>query len=118
MAKIALNTIGSRYGSIDALNANFEAIQEAFENTLSRDGEVPNYMLTPLDMNGYSIVNVSVLEVGGIDIIQKLNDDYLTYKGDMTTIYNNYLSVTQRVTVSTASPSGGSDGDIWFKVSA
>jgi hypothetical protein len=36
----------------------------------------------------------------------------------MNTIYNNYLSITQQVTISTASPSGGSDGDIWFKVSA
>jgi hypothetical protein len=36
----------------------------------------------------------------------------------MNTIYNNYLALVDRVTVSTASPSGGSDGDIWFKVSA
>jgi hypothetical protein len=36
----------------------------------------------------------------------------------MQTVYNNYVSITQKVTVSTSSPSGGADGDIWFKVSS
>jgi hypothetical protein len=118
MAKITLNTIGSRYGSIDALNDNFDAIEAAFENTLSRDGDTPNFMMTPLDMNGYAIVNVSSILSNGVDVIQKLNQDYVTYSTDMNTIYNNYLSITQRVTISTAAPSGGTDGDIWFRVSA
>ena len=30
----------------------------------------------------------------------------------------NVLNVLDNVTVSTASPSGGDDGDIWFKVSS
>jgi hypothetical protein len=118
LAKVTLNTIGSRYGSIDALNANFDAIEAAFENTLSRDGDVPNFMMTPIDMNGYAIINVSSIMSGGVNIIEKLNQDYVTYSGDMTSIYNNYISITQRVTISTAAPSGGSDGDIWFRVSA
>lgn len=129
MAKLTLNSIGSRYGSIDALNDNFAAIETAFENTLSRDGDTPNFMLTPLDMNGYGIINASFVQVDGVDVIQKLSDDYDTYKADlnsdfvsysgtMNTIYNNYLSITQKVTISTSSPSGGNDGDIWFKVSS
>jgi hypothetical protein len=129
MAKITLNTIGSRYGSIDALNDNFDAIEAAFENTLSRDGDTPNFMQTPLDMNGYAIINASYVEVNGVDVIQKLqddfdsyeaslNNDFVSYTGTMNTIYNNYLSITQKVTVSTASPTGGSDGDIWFRVSS
>ena len=117
MPKVTLNTIGSRYGSIDALNDNFDTIEAGFDNTLSRDGTGPNFMLTNLDMNGYSIVNVSGLTINGVDYAVKLNQDYNTYSSAMTTIYNNYLSVTQKVTVSTASPTGGSDGDIWFKVS-
>lgn len=117
MPKVALNNIGSRYGSIDALNDNFDTIETAFDNTLSRDGTGPNFMLTPLDMNGYGIVNASSLTVGGIDYVVKLNNDYTSYYNSMTTIYNNYLSITQKVTVSTASPTGGADGDIWFKVS-
>lgn len=117
MPKVALNTIGSRYGSIDALNDNFDTVETAFDNTLSRDGTGPNFMLTPLDMNGYGIVNASSLTVGGIDYVVKLNQDYTTYSTAMQTIYNNYLSITQKVTVSTSSPTGGADGDIWFKVS-
>lgn len=117
MAKVTLNTIGSRYGSIDALNDNFDTIETAFDNTLSRDGTGPNFMLTPLDMNGYGIVNASSLTVGGIDYVVKLNNDYTSYYNNMTTIYNNYQSITQKVTVSTASPTGGANGDIWFKVS-
>jgi Na+-transporting NADH:ubiquinone oxidoreductase subunit NqrA len=69
-------------------------------------------------MNGYAIINVSNIFSGGVSIIDKLNQDYVTYSTDMNTIYQNYLSITQRVTISTAAPSGGSDGDIWFRVSA
>lgn len=118
MPKVALNNIGSRYGSIDALNDNFDTIETAFDNTLSRDGTGPNFMLTTLDMNGYGVVNASSFTVGGIDYVVKLNNDYTSYYNSMTTIYNNYLSITQKVTVSTASPTGGADGDIWFKVSS
>lgn len=122
MAKLTLNNIGSRYGSIDALNDNFNAIEQALENTLSRDGTSPNFMSTPLDMNGYGVVNAgsisaTSLSVNGVDVAQSLEDDYDGYVSSMQTIYNNYLSITQKVTVSTASPTGGADGDIWFKVS-
>lgn len=119
MAKVTLNTIGSRYGSIDALNDNFDTIETGFDNTLSRDGTGPNFMLSNIDMNGYGLINVSSVKgLDGIDYIDKLSDDYDTYSSAMQTIYNNYLSVTQKVTVSTASPTGGADGDIWFKVSS
>jgi hypothetical protein len=117
MPKVALNNIGSRYGSIDALNDNFDTIETGFDNTLSRDGTGPNFMLTPLDMNGYGIVNASSITVNGVDYTVQLATDYATYTANMQTIYNNYLSITQKVTVSTASPTGGADGDIWFKVS-
>lgn len=59
MAKLTLSTIGSRYGSIDALNANFDAIEAALENTLSLDGTVPNGMEVDLDMNSHKIINLS-----------------------------------------------------------
>lgn len=122
MPKLTLNTIGSRYGSIDALNDNFDAIETALENTLSRDGSTPNTMSANLDMNGYGVVNAgsisaTSLSVNGVDVAQSLEDDYDGYYASMQTIYNNYLSITQKVTVSTASPTGGADGDIWFKVS-
>lgn len=57
MPKVPLNTITSGYGTVDALNQNFDAIEAAFDNTLSRDGDTPNQMSANLDMNGFSIIN-------------------------------------------------------------
>lgn len=73
MSKISLNPINSRYGSTDALNNNFSSIEEAIENTLSRDGTGPNFMETSLDMNSNDIlnagtVNMSSLVLGGIPV--------------------------------------------------
>jgi hypothetical protein len=59
MAKLTLNTIGSRYGSIDALNANFDAIETALENTLSRNGTAPNGMDANLDMDSNRVINLT-----------------------------------------------------------
>lgn len=71
MAKLTLNTIGSRYGSIDALNANFDAIETALENTLSRDGTAPNGMDANLDIDSNRIINLA----DGID-----NSDAVTLR--------------------------------------
>jgi len=68
MAKLTLNNIGSRYGSIDALNDNFDAIETAFENTLSRDGTGPNNMESDLDMDSNDIINVGDLSVGSLRV--------------------------------------------------
>jgi len=57
MPKVPLSTITSGYGTVDALNANFNAIEAAFDNTLSRDGDTPNQMSANLDMNGFLILN-------------------------------------------------------------
>ena len=59
MAKLTLSTIGSRYGSIDALNANFDAIEAALENTMSLDGTAPNGMEVDLDMNSHKVINLA-----------------------------------------------------------
>lgn len=58
MAKLTLNAIGSRYGSIDALNDNSDLIEAAFENTLSRDGTGPNNMEVDLDMDSNRVINL------------------------------------------------------------
>lgn len=59
LAKLVLATITSGYASIAALNANNDAIEVAFENTLSRDGTSPNAMGANLDMNSHKVVNVT-----------------------------------------------------------
>jgi uncharacterized protein YqgV (UPF0045/DUF77 family) len=84
LAKVVLNTIGSRYGSIDALNANFAAIEEAFENTLSRDGEGPNALEANLDAGSFRIINLPV-PVGTSDAATK------AYVDEVTSVLSDYV---------------------------
>lgn len=108
MAKITLPDINSGFASITQLNAAFNAIESEFQNKVlyrnNTSGEA-NQMEHDIDLNGYKIINVDAIEVGGVDLLQEMQD-----------IYDDYVAITQRVTVSAASPSGGVDGDIWFKV--
>jgi hypothetical protein len=95
--KLVLNTIGSRYGSIDALNANFEAIQDAFDNTLSRDGTAPNFLEAALDVNSQRVINLSA-PVDGTDAVNKTYVDTITstitqYISSIQTVANNITSV-------------------------
>ena len=41
------------------MNANFDAIAAALENTVSRDGTSPNSMSADLDMNSHQVINLS-----------------------------------------------------------
>ena len=91
-----VNTISSGYASQSQLNENFTNIQTAFNNTLSLDGSLPNAMQADLDLNDNDLLNVRAIYVDGV----------------------NVLNVLDNVTVSTANPTGGDDGDIWFKVSS
>ena len=91
-----VNTISSGFASQSQLNENFSNINTAFDNTLSLDGSTPNAMQANLDMNNQDIINVSGIYVNG----------------------ENVLNLLDNVTVSTANPTGGNDGDIWFKVSS
>jgi hypothetical protein len=59
LAKVTLTDIVSGYSAAERLNANFEAIEAALENTLSRDGTTPNQMEAHLDMNGKRILNIA-----------------------------------------------------------
>lgn len=73
MAKLTLNTIGSRYGSIDALNDNFNAIETAIENTFSLDGTSPNALEADLDLNSNDLLNVGTtntqtLYINGVEV--------------------------------------------------
>ena len=52
----------------EQINDNFQALQAAIENTVSRDGTVPNYMDADLDLNSYRIINVGA-PVGGKDVV-------------------------------------------------
>lgn len=66
--KPSITTITSGYTSTTALNANFEALREAFDNTVSRDGSTPNTMTGALDMNGNAILNTGQIDVESLTI--------------------------------------------------
>lgn len=55
--KPTVTTIASGYYSRNALNSNFEALRDGFDNTLSLDGSSPNAMGADLDMNSNDILN-------------------------------------------------------------
>ena len=114
MAKITIDNITSGYASTTQLNANFDAIEsELNNNVLYRNNPAgePNTMQNDLDMNSNAINNITNLSLSG-----SLTVGGTDYLASMTTVYNNFLSVAQNVTVSASSPSGGNDGDIWFKL--
>lgn len=91
MAKLTLNTIGSRYGSIDALNDNSDLIEAAFENTLSRDGTGPNNMESDLDMDSNRIINLQ----DGIN-----NQDAVT-KSQLNTVKTEISLLVQSLSTAT-----------------
>src|SRR6185295_13991299 len=61
MAKLTLNDLSSlenQTSAIALINANNTLVEEAIENTLSRDGTSPNQMEASLDMNSNRIYNL------------------------------------------------------------
>ena len=63
MAKLVLDDVQNIYGNSVAaennINSNSAKVEEAIENTLSRDGTGPNFMLDDLDMNSQQIINLA-----------------------------------------------------------
>src|SRR5574343_1775690 len=70
MSKVTLNNITGGYAAVDLLNENFDAIEAAFENTLSRNGSVPNTWLANQDANHKRLLNVAD-PVDGKDAVNK-----------------------------------------------
>lgn len=61
MAKLTLNDVANLLDTTTSkttINTNSTAIETALENTLSRDGTLPNTMLSSLDMNSNQIINL------------------------------------------------------------
>jgi hypothetical protein len=61
MAKLTLDAVGNLRNEatgLEVINDNFDLIETAFENTLSRDGTSPNAMEANLDMNDNRILNL------------------------------------------------------------
>lgn len=97
MPKVAIRTLDNITNNSEAatlnINNNFKALQEAIENTISRDGTVPNYMDAALDMNSNRIINAAD-PVDDNDLITKkyFDENVGEAKGAEERI-NSYLSL-------------------------
>lgn len=58
MPKVTLAPLVSGFLDVDALNSNWTALATALDNTVSRDGSLPNSMSASFDMNSNYILNV------------------------------------------------------------
>ena len=67
--KPTVTTLQSGFNSTETLNANFEALRDAFDNTLSLDGSTPNAMEADLDLNGNNIIGATGLLIDGTDYL-------------------------------------------------
>lgn len=63
MSKVTMRTLESVTSNDAAatalINQNFKDLQDAIDNTVSRDGETPNYMDADLDLNNKRILNLA-----------------------------------------------------------
>jgi len=54
--------------AINALSENWDAIEDAFDNTLSLDGSTPNALNADLDLNGNALLNVGTIDVENLTL--------------------------------------------------
>lgn len=125
--KATITDVSSGYASATTLNDNFTALNDAFDNTLSRDGSSDNQMLADLDMNSNSILNADaisatsitiggvVFDVDGVNIAPWGVDDASNWVPNQDNAANLYLgSATDPIAgiyLRSAGVGGGSDGD-------
>lgn len=81
MTKLTLTPVSnlSNGSAVGAINENYDRIEAAFENVLSRNGDTPNQMGADIDLNSNDLLNVNeldatVLKVGGVNIGQRVQD--------------------------------------------
>ena len=67
--KPTVTTLQSGFNSTEVLNENFEALRDAFDNTLSLDGSTPNAMQGDLDLNGNNLIGATGLLINGTDYL-------------------------------------------------
>lgn len=89
-----LPSLTGQYLSTTQVNAAFEAIEEAFQNTLSLDGSTPNSMQADLDMDSNDILNAKRIEaktivVDGVDVRDLLDD----LPGLLNGTYTEYVAI-------------------------
>ncbi len=112
MAKLVVSTLtqtGNETTFLSALNANFDAVVAAVENTLSRDGTAPNNMEANLDMDSENVINVGAITQSA-SVPFFLSMEISNVNG--ITPPSGYLSVPVAATLGTATISLISDPDM------
>lgn len=72
-----LSSLANETSAIALINNNNAAIEEGFNNTLSRDGTSPNTMEAQLDMNQNRLVNVPNIPTSNNEAASKYYVDYI-----------------------------------------
>ena len=104
--KPSLTTITSGYTSTNVLNANFEALRQAFDNTVSRDGSVPNQLQADLDLDSNDIINVgTITDSTGDDVLQAAKTAATDAKAALDEFTDIYLGTYAQA------PTVDNDGD-------
>lgn len=83
MSKVVLNDLANLQNentAVTKINQNSSIIEDAFDNTLSRDGANPNQMMATLDMNSNQIINLPQASSANSPV-RKADIDSLTLTG-------------------------------------
>ena len=101
MAKLTLNPLASlanASSAVSTINVNWDLIEAALENTLSRDGTSPNEMESQLDMNSNAIINLPAA-VANASPVRKAEFDVLDAEFDaLETTVNASITAVNNVT--------------------
>jgi hypothetical protein len=93
--KPTVTTISSGYASNTQLNANFVALRDAFDNTLSLDGSTPNTLTADLDVGSQDLLNVGSINGASASGLSANLDTVAGISGDITTVAGISADVTQ-----------------------
>lgn len=106
MSKVTLTdvyTLRNEASALATINENSDLLTAAIDNTLSRNGQVPNEMNTLLDMNNNRIINISAPQSGTepvrlADLYAINNHIPLVINVDVNTNFEVYVSKAEALT--------------------
>ena len=90
MPKVTLNRIATDQQVVETTNANAATMEQAFENTLSRDGTAPNQMESDLDMNLNRVLNCA----SGVALTDAINKGQLEENTPIQPVPIGYLTTS------------------------
>lgn len=114
--KPILSTVVDANKMASLINANDQALADAFDNTISRDGSTPNQMEADLDLNSNDLLNVkdinaANLVVGGINLNTKVAEAETSATNAATSETNAATSETNAASSASAAAQSFDDFD-------